>query len=387
MIDLKGMTWSHDRGIKPLLAASEIFTSKNPEVKISWDARSLSDFELFPLEELANKYDLIMIDHPHIGTAYAQNLLIPLDSLLDAGFLRDQNKNSVGQSFASYNWQGKQLALPADAAAQTCAYRKDLIGKRPLPKTWKDFFYLTSELPLSSAMAIPFVPVHAYSSFFTLCSQLGQKRFWSEGSDLDIKTGVEVLELLSKVLSLSTPESYNWNPINLLDRMASSNDIAYTPLIYGYSNYARDGYLEKTILFGDIPSDTGKPEGSMIGGVGLSISSKCKNPKTAASFIKMVVEEEFQKTSFFENAGQPGHRTSWLDAGVNKKSNGFFSETLKTLDLGSMRPRFDGYIEFQAEAGEMIREHIQGGHSYHKTLIEKLNKMLPEFCTIIPEGE
>ena len=46
---LKGMTWSHDRGLKPLEAASIIFNTKRPDVTISWDARSLADFELFPL--------------------------------------------------------------------------------------------------------------------------------------------------------------------------------------------------------------------------------------------------------------------------------------------------------------------------------------------------
>ena len=70
---LKGMTWSHDRGLKPLLAASKEFNKIHPDVTIEWDARSLADFELFPLEQLADAYDFIMIDHPHIGTAYAQN--------------------------------------------------------------------------------------------------------------------------------------------------------------------------------------------------------------------------------------------------------------------------------------------------------------------------
>ncbi|MDC7235623.1 MAG: ABC transporter substrate-binding protein [Spirochaetales bacterium] len=387
MIQLKGMTWSHDRGIKPLLAASELFKKEHPEAEISWDARSLSDFELFPLEELADKYDFIMIDHPHIGTAYAQNLLLPLDSLLDPEFLADQKKNSVGQSFASYTWEGKQYALPADAAAQVCAYRKDLMGDHILPVTWKDFFSLAESLPSSVVPAIPFVPVHAYSSFFTLCSQMGTEPFWSDGSELNIETGVKVLELLQRILAASHQDSFYWDPINILDRMGERSEIAYTPLCYGYSNYARDGYLDHTVLFGNIPSDTGQPEGSMIGGVGLSISSGCKHTELAASFLSMTTAADFQKTHFFENDGQPGHRASWMDEKVNRECNGFFSQTLQTLDCGSMRPRFDGYIDFQAQAGEMIREEILKGRGQYRALVEKLNALLPRLCRIPIEGE
>ena len=124
MIKLKGMTWKHERGLKPLVEASRIFAEKN-NVQIDWDARSLSDFELFPLDELANKYDLIMIDHPHIGIAHEQNLLQPLEKLLSKEMLQEQENGSVGKSYQSYFWEGHQYAIPLDAATQVSAFRKD----------------------------------------------------------------------------------------------------------------------------------------------------------------------------------------------------------------------------------------------------------------------
>src|SRR3546814_20614366 len=64
--DMRGMTWDHARGYDPLVAASRAWAEAGGEA-IAWDRRSLQDFESFPVEELARRYDLIVIDHPHAG--------------------------------------------------------------------------------------------------------------------------------------------------------------------------------------------------------------------------------------------------------------------------------------------------------------------------------
>ena len=102
---LKGMTWSHPRGYDPMVACSRLWKERTG-VEIDWDKRSLQDFESFPVEELARTYDLIVIDHPHVGEITAQSCLAPLDI---AG--REQERDaledgSVGGSYASYLWQG-----------------------------------------------------------------------------------------------------------------------------------------------------------------------------------------------------------------------------------------------------------------------------------------
>jgi hypothetical protein len=68
-ITLKGMTWSHPRGYDPMMAASRDWLTETG-VSIAWDKRSLQDFESFPVEELARSYDLIVIDHPHVGQVW-----------------------------------------------------------------------------------------------------------------------------------------------------------------------------------------------------------------------------------------------------------------------------------------------------------------------------
>ncbi len=373
MKKLKGMTWNHERGVRPRVEASEIFRERYG-VSIEWVARSLSDFELYPLDELAAKYDMIMIDHPHIGVAHSEGLLIPLEQHLSPDFLEEQRRGSVGQSYNSYSWNGHQYAIPLDAAAQVSAIREDLLPNTPI--SWIDVLSLTEQLPDGQYMAIPFVAVHAYSSFFTVCSQLSTSLFWSNGEPLDVEVGAEALELLERIVALSHPDSKDMDPINMLDRMSGESEIVYSPLVYGYSNYSRGGYADHLVTFRDMPRGGELPSGSMIGGVGLSISSKCSDLEAAIKFAEMVSTPEFQKNEINLANGQPGHIEAWRDEVVNRDSNNFFINTLETLTHGSLRPRFNGYVEFQGEAGARIREAVVNKIEDKRAFVEELNRLI-----------
>ena len=127
---LRGMTWSHPRGLDPLLAS--VPSLEELGVAVTWDARSLQGFEEASIERLASEYDLIAIDHPFMGDAFAQGALQPVDSIVGEAFVAELKANSVGPSFESYLWNGRLWAIPVDAAAQVAAFRADLlIGSRP----------------------------------------------------------------------------------------------------------------------------------------------------------------------------------------------------------------------------------------------------------------
>src|SRR5262245_34305940 len=127
MVKLKGMTWSHPRGYDPMVACSAIWKEKTG-VEVVWEKRSLQDFETFPVEELAASYDLIVIDHPHVGQITRENCLLPLDEADHADEVAAIAAGTVGRSFPSYNWQGRQCGFPIDAATQVQAYRPDRLS-------------------------------------------------------------------------------------------------------------------------------------------------------------------------------------------------------------------------------------------------------------------
>ena len=92
------MTWDHPRGRDPLLACSTIWREKTG-VEITWESRSLQDFESFPVADLARRYDLMVIDHPHVGDITAQHCLIPLDIAERETECTALAANSVGPSW------------------------------------------------------------------------------------------------------------------------------------------------------------------------------------------------------------------------------------------------------------------------------------------------
>ena len=128
---LRGMTWDHPRGYGPLAACSAAWLGRTG-ARIEWERRSLQDFESFPVAELAARYDLIVIDHPHVGQVTREGCLIPLDAVLDAD---DPAPAAVGASLSSYRWEGLLWALPIDAAAQVQAWRPDRLSAPPFIRT------------------------------------------------------------------------------------------------------------------------------------------------------------------------------------------------------------------------------------------------------------
>ena len=113
---LRGIAWNHVRGTAPMKAATMDFQGARPDVAIHWEVRSLKDFEDYPIEPSAENCDLILMDHPFVGTGAEKRVLVALDELLPAGYMADQRENSVDPSYDSYTWEGHQWALAVDAA-------------------------------------------------------------------------------------------------------------------------------------------------------------------------------------------------------------------------------------------------------------------------------
>ena len=97
---------------------------------------------------------------------------------------------------------------------------------------------------------------------------------------------------------------------------------------------------------------------STLGGAGLAIAAHCRHRSIALEYAQFVASPWTQAGLYFESGGQPGHRAAWTDAAVNRASNGYFRETLSTLDEAWVRPRFPGYLEFQQKAGLAVHDYL-----------------------------
>lgn len=367
------MTWNHSRGFLPLVAAAQRYCEVHPDVEVVWEKRSLQEFADFPVEKLAESFDLLVIDHPFVGAAARHRVLVPMDEGLDSDFLSGQERNSVGLSHRSYCYEGHQWALAIDAAAPVSCRRTDLLAKVgvSVPETWDELLAMARR----GLVAFPSIAVDSLMNFYMLCCVLGPGPFPSEGEFIDVETGVEALAMLRELTSLCSPEILTWNPIATYEAMTARDDIAYCPFAFGYSNYARPGYAQETLDFGDLCRIRGAERArTTLGGTGLAISAACRNREAAFGFARYVASGDCQKTLYVWNGGQPGHRSAWTDAEANRITHNYFQDTLPALDRAYLRPRYCGYIDFQDRAGNAVHQFLfQGGNP--RAVAEELGRL------------
>ena len=366
VIALRGMTWDHPRGIDPLVAHAAR-CERERGVTIAWDARSLEEFEAFPLDELASTYDLMVIDHPHVGMAAASGCLLPLDGAAADAF----RGRTVGGSHETYRYRGHQWALAIDAATQVAALSAAHAG---WPTAWSDVL----ELAFRGRVLWPLAPVHAMMSFYTLCANAGSPCAADGEQLIGRAAGDRTLATMRELAAHVPDECFAMNPIAVFERMVSDDRFIYAPLIYGYVSYATDGFRRTRIKFGDIAGQKrGDVRGSALGGTGVAVSAKSASREAAVAVAFDLASAETQRTLYASSGGQPAHRAAWYDDAVNAATHGFYRNTIATLDAAYVRPRFDGYIAFQQAAGERLVECLRGTVGPHET-IERINAAFAE---------
>ena len=146
------------------------------------------------------------------------------------------------------------------------------------------------------------------------------------------------------------------DPIGVFERMAEpGSQILCSPLIYGYANYAMEGFRPHRLAFTDMPvAGTAGPAGSALGGTGIAVSAFSRDKDAAIDFAYWIASAEVQKGPYPTSGGQPGHDAGWTDEAVNAATNGFYRDTRSTLEGAWVRPRHDGYMAFQQEASDRV---------------------------------
>lgn len=370
---MRGMTWNHSRGYTPMVATAQRYSELHSGVNITWEKRSLQEFADQPLDQLAERYDLLVIDHPWVGFAARAGWLLPLDEHLPATFLDDQVANSVGPSARSYSLGGHQWALAIDTATPVASWRPDLIAGSDLPRSWSDLL----KLARAGKVLMPGIPVDTLMNFYMVCSTLGEDVAQGAERVVSTQVGVLALGMLRELALALDPVFFDLNPIRVYEAMTLADRFAYCPFAYGYNNYSRDGYARRPIEFGDLVEIDGRPCRTTLGGAGLAISCRCASVKAAVDYAAFVADALCQRTLYFESGGQPGHRAAWTDERVNLACRNFFISTLPALDRAFLRPRYSGYLRFQNQAGALIRDYLHYGGD-ERTLLERLDSLYRE---------
>ncbi|TDE26405.1 carbohydrate ABC transporter substrate-binding protein [Nonomuraea mesophila] len=325
---MRGLTWDHPRGYAPLDELTRLdLAGPNPygavPEPIVWDRQPLEGFESEPIARLCETYDVLVVDHPGLGAAVES--LVPMEELFEADELSALRAGSAGRSFDSYHLDGRQWALPLDAATQVAAARQ---GVR-VPAGWTEMAAFARDVRMVLCLGGP----HAFLMFCALCS----------GDFLDEEEeGVRALELMAELLAGADPDLSTRNPIGVLDALAAG-EADCCPLLYGYATYP--------LTFSDAPAWPGRPPGSVLGGTGLAVSrARIGTVREAVrAHLRRLLSEPVQTGLFPATGGQPAARAVW-------ETGGFYRGTRATLEAAWVRPRFPGYIALQERSSALIRD-------------------------------
>lgn len=348
-----GLTWDHPRGYNALAAAASRLDIRDG-FTLTWQKQPLEGFEAHPIADLCARYDLVVLDHPHVGEAVASKCLQPLESLFTADEIAALETDTIGPCLSSYKYEGQHWALPLDAATQVMAYRADLIDDK-LPVTWDEVVALSERVPVALSVAGP----HAALSFQSIATALGEPPAHRDPAlFVSEATGMAVLDVMAQLASRSPSSVWALNPIGILGHMAQSKTVALCPLIYGYVNYASPTHPGMApIAFANAPRKApgGRP-GSTLGGTGIGISTRCKPSPELLNHLQWLLSEGAQSVFIPSHDGQPSRRSSWHNVAVNERWNNFYEHTAETLEKAYVRPRFNGAIAFQTRCSQLIRD-------------------------------
>lgn len=361
MKSLRGIAWNHTRGFTSVVATAQRFEEIHPDVRITWEKRSLQAFADASMAELATEFDLIVMDHPHTALAATERLLLPFEDWLAEDFLADQAIHSVGASHESYRFHDRQWTLATDAAAPIATWRPDLVEKfgLSLPRTWDEVLAMASQ----GFVTVSAFPIDVLMHTYMFTRALGHDPFSTADGIGPVDMVAGALDQLHRLVELCDPVSLERNPIRTAEWMCSTPDDAratYCPFAYGYSNYSRPCYGLHRLQAGGLVTFNGAPLRSVLGGAGLAVSAHTKHPQVCMNYARLTASPEIQRGLYFDAGGQPGHRGAWTDERVNAASGNFFRDTLSTLDHAICRPQKPGYMGFQDSATPVAHDAVAG---------------------------
>lgn len=345
---ITGIAWDHRRCWGPLDASIASYRAQAGE-DVRWDRRTLYSFGDGDLADFVRKYDLVIFDHPFVGDVRKHGWLLDLRPLLTSQDMALFERDAVGASWRSYANGGGIWALPIDTAAQTGAWRADLLERHgfAVPQTIDDVVVLGEHGAAKGiAVAWPSVPTDLMCTLVTVAASMGLDPGHRDGDFLSHAQANDALAVLRALARIAHPKSREWNPIRCLDHMAANDDVAYVPYLFNYVNYSTDDQA-RPITFGAAPAVLdGMPARTILGGAGIGISVSSPNPSAAFAYAMYLCSPAYQSGDYVSFGGQPGSRAAWQSERCNQLTRGFFRNALPVLDRAYLRPTHPGFVPF-----------------------------------------
>lgn len=374
-IQLRGITWDHSRALPPLVAIGQRFEELHPHIQIHWQKRSLHAFGHANVAELADQFDIVVMDHPWAGFAIEHKVFLNLLDHFENAFMREVTSRTVGQCADSYLYEGQWLAMPIDAASPAASYRPDLLPDSDVPRTWEQLIGLAAR----GLVILPGFHVDLLLHLVMLAATVDEQALftndesWCTDAVLD-----EAMDLLAELMKHLPRQCYEMNPIAVYESMSRTDEHLYCPFAYTYNNYARADFARFRLRFLDPVELPGRGMlRGVLGGTGLAISACSRNVQGALQFLRFAAAPKTQRTFYTHAGGQSAERSAWNDPLNNQLTADFFRGTINSIERAYLRPRYNGFIHFQEQAGKPLVQWLQG-ETTHSAVIAQMNTLYRE---------
>jgi len=382
MVELHGITWDHSRALPPLVAAAQRYGELHSGVRIRWEKRSLHEFGHMPIDQLVDRFDLIVIDHPWAAFSFQRGLVRDLRPLLDKGAEADLGANTVGPAFRSYEYGGGLLAVPIDAATPVPSWRPDLLERHgvAVPETMEEVIALAD----NGLAVMPGFPADLFLNWSMLLAAFDANAFQGPEQIADAEPAMEAMDLLKRLAEKMPEEIFDWNPIAIAERMTGTDEISYCTFAYSYSNYCRPHFSRHPLRYGNLVSlEKARPLRSIVGGTGMAVTRSCQEVDRAVDFACYCGRASVQTGLYAYAGGQPARREAWEDSSLDAFNGGFFSATRDSHENALLRPRYDGYVPLQEEAGQPLQDYLRSRIDRDQAW----NRINERYRASLPDGE
>lgn len=370
-VTVYGITWKNTRGYDPLLAGSVEWNLGHPGCQVVWEQKDWYEFEHAVIESLSGedgRYDLIMYDHPWVGTLVDNDWLVAIDAAIGSQASRDVMERIVPPSAESYCVDGSYYAFPLDAACHVGISRTDIIDTAAIPPLWEELATWAKAVK-SKSLPYPIVlsveGVLGSCMFLTVMASLDAPAFRSLSvGDFDPEAARYALDLLRSLITYCPPNSTHWGPWDIYSAMATQPGIGYSPSIFGYVNYFKIEPYGRHLAVLAPPCFKGHSHSMpILGGVGLGLAHHARDRDhfdMIVDYAMFQASDDVQLRISVENNGQPAARVVWESPEVNLRFNNFYADSANAMKRAYIRPRYPGFHERELAIGQALQPFWDG---------------------------
>jgi multiple sugar transport system substrate-binding protein len=238
--------------------------------------------------------------------------------------------------------------------------------------------------------AMPGFPADLFLNWMMLAAALGGEFCRSPVELCEPGIGLEAIAMLARLAEKMPGAIYGWNPIALAERMTRTDEIPFCAFAYSYNNYCRPGFADRPLRYASLPAlDGGAPLRSVVGGTGIAIGAGCRHPDAALDYAAFTASARVQAGIYASAGGQPSHRAAWDDPALDALLGGFLGDTRRDQEAAIVRPRYEGFVPLQEEAGVPLQTALRRECS-PRAAWEKMNALYraglpPGFSAANPE--